>query len=69
MSNGGGCYLNTSHMAKMEFSRFAGEDVEGWIYHCQQFFKFDVTLEESKVKLASIHLEGKVLQWHQVFLL
>lgn len=56
-------------MAKMEFSRFAGEDVEGWIYHCQQFFKFDVTLEESKVKLASIHLEGKVLQWHQVFLL
>lgn len=52
----------------MEFPKFVGEEVEGWLYRSQQFSKFDDTPEEAKVKLASIHLEGKVLQWHQAFM-
>lgn len=48
-------------MGKMEFPKLIGDSVEGWIYHYQQFFEFNATLEESKVKLVAIHLEGKVL--------
>lgn len=60
-AGGGGCNLNTSRIGKMEFPRFARDDVEGWICHCWQFFEFDATPENSKVKLSLIHLEGKVL--------
>nr|CAD1844221.1 unnamed protein product [Ananas comosus var. bracteatus] len=35
---------------------------------CEQFFGIDGTPEDSKVKIAAIHLEGRALQWHQVFM-
>nr|KYP32928.1 hypothetical protein KK1_046280 [Cajanus cajan] len=35
-----------------------------WLYKCDQFFMLDGTPAESKVRLASIHLDGIALQWH-----
>nr|CAD1821649.1 unnamed protein product [Ananas comosus var. bracteatus] len=53
---------------KIEFPRFDGEDLKGWMYRCEQFFEIDGTAEDAKVKLAAIHLEGRALQWHQIFM-
>ena len=57
-------YFST-RQTKVDFPRFNGEDLNGWIYRCQQFFDVDGTPPESKVKLAVINLEGRTLQWHQ----
>ncbi|KAG8374820.1 hypothetical protein BUALT_Bualt10G0035300 [Buddleja alternifolia] len=53
---------------KVEFPKFYGEDLRGWVYRCEQFFEVDDTPPDAKVKLAALHLEGKALQWHQIFM-
>lgn len=57
-----------SRFGRVEFPKFAGEDVSGWIYRCEQFFCVDSTAEHVKVKIISIHLEGKALMWHQSYM-
>jgi len=52
----------------VEFPKFWGEDVQGWIYKCEQFFEVDNVEEGMKVRIASIHLSEKALQWHQSFM-
>lgn len=42
--------------------------MKGWLYKCDQFFDVDATLEDAKVRLASIYLEGRALQWYQVYM-
>ena len=49
----------------MDFSRFSRSDLNGWLFRCQQFFEIDQTPVDMKVKLATINLEGRALQWHQ----
>lgn len=62
-SSQGGNPFNSyfSRFPKVEFPKFHGEDVLGWVYKGDQFFEVDGTSELSKVKIASIHLDGKVL--------
>ncbi|KAF3618461.1 hypothetical protein FXO38_33407 [Capsicum annuum] len=54
--------------SRVEFPRFGGEDLRGWVYHCEQFFEYDGTIEDMMVKIASINLKGRALQWHQTML-
>ncbi|XP_071713989.1 uncharacterized protein [Rutidosis leptorrhynchoides] len=55
-----------TRLTKIEFPKFDGDDVTGWMYRCKQFFTVDrVGEEEDKVRLASIHMYGKALNWHQ----
>lgn len=61
-------YYNTSRVGKMEFPKFNSLDIEGRLYRCQQFFEFDITLEDSKIKLIFSHLEGMALHCHQQFM-
>jgi len=51
-------------LARIDFPRFNGENVNQWIYQCENYFLIDKTPEEFKVQLALVHLEGKALQWH-----
>ncbi|GJU29374.1 ty3-gypsy retrotransposon protein [Tanacetum coccineum] len=46
---------------------FSGDDVKGWIYRCNQFFQLDNVADNQKVKIASIHLHDKALDWHRNF--
>ncbi|KAG8386990.1 hypothetical protein BUALT_Bualt03G0206000 [Buddleja alternifolia] len=39
-----------------------------FLLRCEQFFEVDETPPQAKVKLASVHLEGKALQWHQMYI-
>lgn len=55
-------------MAKFDFPKFHGEDVKTLIHSCEQFFALDNTLEEYRVKIATMHLEGKMAQWYMDFL-
>ncbi|GJV13448.1 reverse transcriptase [Tanacetum coccineum] len=68
---GGQTYKNGSHsygrMTKIKFPKFSEEDVKGWIYRCNQFFKIDSIEEMDKIQLASMHVYDKALIWHQQF--
>ena len=55
-------------MSKMEFPRFNGDDVKGWIFRCRQFFCLDQVEDEMKVGIAAMHVYDKALVWHQQFI-
>ncbi|XP_022030328.1 uncharacterized protein LOC110931233 [Helianthus annuus] len=57
-------HMNT-RFCNLEFPKFDGSDVDGWIYRAEHFFMVDETPEDAKMRIAVIHLEGKALQWHQ----
>ncbi|GKD11314.1 hypothetical protein Tco_1190999 [Tanacetum coccineum] len=45
---GGGQQSPYTRMAKLEFTKFSGEDVKGWIFRCEQFFILDQVTEAEK---------------------
>nr|GEY67735.1 hypothetical protein [Tanacetum cinerariifolium] len=63
--NGGGY----GRLTKVEFPKFDGEEVVSWIYKVNKFFVMDNTVEnEQKMRLVSMHLFGKALNWHRYFM-
>ncbi|GKA51258.1 retrotransposable element Tf2 [Tanacetum coccineum] len=54
-------------VTKIKFPRFGGEDVRGWLFKCEQFFKVDDVADDQKVNLVSIHLHDIALMWHRQF--
>ncbi|KAG8365939.1 hypothetical protein BUALT_Bualt17G0024100 [Buddleja alternifolia] len=61
-------YQLPTKRSKVEFPRFNGEDLRGWLFRAEQFFEVDETPVDTRVRLAAVYLEGKALQWHQVFM-
>jgi len=55
-------YVCGTMLARIDLPRFYGENVNQWIYQCENYFLIDKTLDEFKVQLAIVHLEGKTLQ-------
>ena len=55
-------------IGKVEFPKFSGADVEGWIYRCEHFFAMDETPDDVKLRCAVVHLEGEALQWHRAYM-
>ncbi|KAG8377539.1 hypothetical protein BUALT_Bualt08G0043700 [Buddleja alternifolia] len=43
-----GNYPNPTRYSQVEFPKFKGEDLRGWVYRCEQFFEVDETPPESK---------------------
>ncbi|GJU98651.1 reverse transcriptase [Tanacetum coccineum] len=57
-------------LTKIEFSKFDGEDVLSWLYRVNNFFDMDDIVEdEQKIRLVSMHMFGKALNWHQHFMI
>ena len=50
---------------RIEFPKFDGTDLAGWIYKANKFFHFHKTSYHRKLQLASIHMEAKALVWYQ----
>ncbi|GJQ90103.1 RNA-directed DNA polymerase like protein [Tanacetum coccineum] len=65
---GGGPQSAYTRIAKLEFPKFSGEDVNGWVFKCEQFFAYDQIIEAEKVQIVSIHLHDKALLWHNQFI-
>ena len=57
-----------SRLGKMEFPKFYGDDVKGWLYRVKQFFTIDNVDEVEKVKIVSIHMYERALTWHLQFM-
>ena len=58
----------SSRLTKIGFPMFDGSVLREWIYRCEQFFSFDSTLPELKVRLASLLMTDKSLQWHHAYI-
>ncbi|GKD51287.1 hypothetical protein Tco_1280263, partial [Tanacetum coccineum] len=56
-----------SRLGKLEFPKFHGNDVKGWMFRVKQFFAIDNVNEEDKIKMVSIHLYDKALAWNLQF--
>ncbi|GJS58302.1 hypothetical protein Tco_0653086 [Tanacetum coccineum] len=54
-------------MTKVEFPKFSGNDVKGWIFRWKQFFSID-EIHDNKVKLICVHLFDIALLWHRQFI-
>ncbi|KAK4397677.1 hypothetical protein Sango_1243200 [Sesamum angolense] len=61
-------YQIPTKCSKVEFPKFDGDNLRGWVFKCEQFFEVDDTPSDAKVKLAAMHLESRALQWHQVYM-
>lgn len=55
-------------LTRLEFPKFNGERLTEWLYRCRQYFEYDETSGEGKVKLVAIHMEGRALQWHMSYM-
>ncbi|GKA01485.1 gypsy/ty3 retroelement polyprotein [Tanacetum coccineum] len=60
-----------SRLGKMEFPKFYGEDVKGWMFRVKQFFAIDAVGEEDKIKIVC-KLKNRcklrlALTWHMQF--
>nr|GEY29147.1 hypothetical protein [Tanacetum cinerariifolium] len=69
-----GWYRNSTRrpFTKMEFSKVQRGDPRGWILKAEKYFRYYETLDESKVEIASMYLEGDALDlfdWPDHFLL
>nr|GEZ34379.1 uncharacterized protein [Tanacetum cinerariifolium] len=65
-TNGADSRNNRSlQIGKIDFPKFSGDDVEGWVYRCEHFFAMDETPEGMILRYAVVHLEGDTLQWHR----
>ncbi|GJT37834.1 reverse transcriptase [Tanacetum coccineum] len=64
-SNRGGGY---GRLTKLDFPKFSGDDVNGWLFRVQQFFLIDNVQEDQKIRLVSMHLYDKALEWHKQFI-
>ncbi|XP_056848729.1 uncharacterized protein LOC130498915 [Raphanus sativus] len=58
----------SARLTKIGFPMFDGSELREWIYRCEQFFSIDSTPPELKVRLASLHMTGKALQWHHSYI-
>lgn len=62
VSNGHGDSLGVlKRIGQIDFPKFASEDFNEWLYKLDPFFEFEVVLDELKIKITSVHLDGETL--------
>lgn len=62
----GGRHIVSAKTAKLEFPRFAGDDLMEWFNRVEQFFEYQGTTANRKAPMAAYHFKGKAnqgLQW------
>lgn len=53
-SFGHNSYSASTRQTKVDFPRFSGEDLRGWLYKCENFFELDGTPWDMKVRVATV---------------
>nr|GEX37176.1 hypothetical protein [Tanacetum cinerariifolium] len=67
--NGANTGCTYERLTKIEFPKFDGEYVLSWLYRVNNFFDMDNIVEdEQKIRLVSMHMFGKALNWHLHFM-
>ncbi|KAH1122727.1 hypothetical protein J1N35_005887 [Gossypium stocksii] len=54
--------------SQLECSRFDGSDFRGWWTKLEQYCEAEGTPESSKIRLLTLNLEGRILEWHHLYL-
>lgn len=62
----GESYQILMRFSRLDFPKFNGRSLRGWLYKSEQLFEVDETPELMKVKIAA--MEDKALQWHQIYM-
>lgn len=57
-------YSGMTRMTKIEFPKFDGNKFKEWLGKAEQFFVIDMTQEERKVGIASMHFVEEAATWH-----
>ena len=60
--------FNAPKLTCLDFPKFDRAGLHEWLLKFDQFYDYDGTLNEHKVRIAALHLEGKALPWHQNFM-
>ena len=58
-------YSGRIRLVKLDFPRFSGDNMKEWLSKVKQFFSIDMTPDDLKVGLASMHFDGLALAWNQ----
>ena len=53
----------TSQLAKLEFSKFYGDDPMVWSTTVEQYFYYQVIPNSQKVPITYFHVEGEANEW------
>ncbi|GKC36257.1 hypothetical protein Tco_1048641 [Tanacetum coccineum] len=68
-NRGGGGTNQYERLTKLEFPKFNGEDVQGWLYIIHQFFLLDnIDDDAQRIRLAPMHVFDNALNWHKQFI-
>nr|GFA71753.1 hypothetical protein [Tanacetum cinerariifolium] len=67
-TSGGPQSSQFTRMTKIEFPKFGGENVRGWMYKWEQFFLVDNVVDNLKVHLAFLHLFDVASMWRRQYL-
>lgn len=51
---------------KLDFPKFDGKNVVGWIFKAQQFFDYYNTPDAERLTIASVHLDHDIVPWFQM---
>lgn len=51
---------------KLDFPRFDGSNVIGWIFKAEQFFDYHKTPDQERLIIASVHLDHDIVPWFQM---
>ncbi|XP_047339547.1 uncharacterized protein LOC124943023 [Impatiens glandulifera] len=57
-------YIPPTRLTKVDFPKFDGAGVEGWLISAEQFFRVDHTADITKVEIAPIHFQGDARLWY-----
>ncbi|XP_047314445.1 uncharacterized protein LOC124918294 [Impatiens glandulifera] len=61
-------HIPPTRLTKVDFPRFDGTEVEGWLISAEQFFRVDKTEDETKTDIAPIHFTGNARMWYSSYL-
>lgn len=51
---------------KLDFPRFDGTNSLHWLFRAKQFFSYYDTLNNQRLTIVTVHMEGTVVPWFQM---
>lgn len=53
----------TPRNIKLDLPKFAGDDLQGWLYQAEEYFAFHSIGDGAKIQIAALHMTKDALAW------
>lgn len=53
----------TARSIKLDFPRFDGSDLEGWLFHEEEYFAFHNIMDNSRIQIIKFNMTKGALAW------